>query len=788
LTFYLLVAVLPACFGLSKIEARFTPVATNPPSITLRYDGALRDRVGQNNLTTNPDGQLDGTFTVTLSAGSGHRTVTQLVLVNSAGGVWDTDGSDAFWTLGVASGMDAALANSSTDVVSLAVEDGGEFKIFGADYENRMFVAGTPFTLFADFSDGSSATASLTIALTGPPVVTLAATMPAAYEGGTGGAFTVTRTGSTASALNVNYTVGGTAVAGTHFAALSGSAVIAAGSSTGTIVIAPVENSLADGDKTVVVALSSDASYIVGSPSIATVTVHDNEAANGPAAITVRFDGIIRDRVGQNDLARNSDGQLDSAFTVTLNAGSGNRTVTQLRLTNSLGNEWNTQGGDGLWTLGAASGWDAPLVNGNNDSVNFPVSDGGEFKVFGADYQNRLFLPGSAFTLTVLFADGSSATDNVTTGTTGPAAITVRFDGIIRDRVGQNDLARNPDGQLDATFTVTLNAGSGNRTVTHLRLTNTAGNEWNTEGGDGLWTLGAATGWDAALVNGNNDSVNFPVSDGGEFKIFGADYQNRLFLPGSAFTLTVGFSDGSTVTGNVSTAQTAPAAVTLDATTPTALEGGAGGVFTLARTGSKSSALTVNYTVGGTAVAGTHYAALNGSAVIAAGSLTGTIAVVPVENSLADGDKTVVLALSADATYIVGSPSTATVTVHDNDGPNGPAAIAMRFDGSIRDRVGRNNLSAKPDGQLDGTFAVTLNAGSGNRTVTQLLLANSAGGGWNTDGADGLYTLGAATGWDAVLVNGNNDDVNFPVADGGEFKIFASDFQNRMFVSGTGFT
>jgi hypothetical protein len=63
---------------------------------------------------------------------------------------------------------------------------------------------------------------------------------------------------------------------------------------------------------------------------------------------------------------------------------------------------------------------------------------------------------------------------------------------------------------------------------------------------------------------------------------------------------------------------------------------------------------------------------------------------------------------------------------------------------------------------------VTLNAGSGNRTVTQLMLVNSAGGVWNTEGGDGFWTLGVANGWDTALLNGNNDDVNFPVADGGE--------------------
>jgi hypothetical protein len=129
-------------------------------------------------------------------------------------------------------------------------------------------------------------------------------------------------------------------------------------------------------------------------------------------------------------------------------------------------------------------------------------------------------------------------------------AIALSFDGQIRDRVGQGNLARNPDGQLDGTFTVTLNAGSGNRTVTQLQMTNSGGGVWNTQGGDGFWTLGVANGWDAALVNGSNDAVNLPVVAGGNFNVFAADYQNAMYLVGRVFTLTATFSDGSTAAGN----------------------------------------------------------------------------------------------------------------------------------------------------------------------------------------------------------------------------------------------
>jgi hypothetical protein len=74
--------------------------------------------------------------------------------------------------------------------------------------------------------------------------------------------------------------------------------------------------------------LSSSASYTVGSPSVATVTIADNDVAP-PASIALSFNGQIRDRVGEGETALSADGAVDGTFTVTLSAGSGNRTVTR---------------------------------------------------------------------------------------------------------------------------------------------------------------------------------------------------------------------------------------------------------------------------------------------------------------------------------------------------------------------------------------------------------------------------------------------------------------------------
>jgi hypothetical protein len=68
---------------------------------------------------------------------------------------------------------------------------------------------------------------------------------------------------------------------------------------------------------------------------------------------------------------------------------------------------------------------DTALLNGSDDSVNFTLNEGSSFKVFTADFQNRMFLSGTAFTLNVNFADGSTATGNVTIGSAQTFILTV---------------------------------------------------------------------------------------------------------------------------------------------------------------------------------------------------------------------------------------------------------------------------------------------------------------------------------------------------------------------------
>jgi len=130
---------------------------------------------------------------------------------------------------------------------------------------------------------GTSKTATVTILDNDVlPTVTIAATDAEAAETNPGqtanpGRFTLTRTGSTANALTVNYTISGTATNGTDYKNLSGTVTFAAGSSTAFIDINPLDDSLVEDPETVVLTLVNSSNYLVGTSNRATVTILDND-------------------------------------------------------------------------------------------------------------------------------------------------------------------------------------------------------------------------------------------------------------------------------------------------------------------------------------------------------------------------------------------------------------------------------------------------------------------------------------------------------------------------------
>jgi hypothetical protein len=92
-----------------------------------------------------------------------------------------------------------------------------------------------------------------------------------------------------------------------------------------------------------------------------------------------------------------------------------------------------------------------------------------------------------------------------------------------------------------------------------------------------------------------------------------------------------------------------------------------GGIFTVVRSGSIGAPLTIDYTVEGTATADDDYAELDGSITIPAGASSATIALAPIDDDDSEGIETVIVALNTKAAYKLKAPTSATITIADDD-------------------------------------------------------------------------------------------------------------------------
>ena len=91
---------------------------------------------------------------------------------------------------------------------------------------------------------------------------------------------------------------------------------------------------------------------------------------------------------------------------------------------------------------------------------------------------------------------------------------------------------------------------------------------------------------------------------------------------------------------------------------------GSVGQFIIARRGDITNPLVLNYTVSGTATTGIDYQPLSGSITIPAGSATATIPVNIIDDILPEDDETVVLTLTPNNDYILGSANNAALKIY----------------------------------------------------------------------------------------------------------------------------
>ena len=397
----------------------------------------------------------------------------------------------------------------------------------------------------------------------------------------------------------MNYTVSGSAGAG-DYTALTGSVAIAAGAQTAVINVAGiVDDALLEGNETVTVTLLNTGTAGVGVDATpATVTIADNETA------TVTLSA--------NDAAASEAGSDPGQFTVDL--GTLNNTGAAITV------NYTVSGSAGAGDYTALTGSVAIAAGAQTAVINV------------AGIVDDALLEGNETVTVTLLNTGTAGVGVDAT----PATVTIADNETATVTLSANDAAASEAGSDPGQFTVdlgTLNNTGAAITVNYTVSGSAGAGDYTALTGSVAIAAGAQTAVinvagivDDALLEGN-ETVTVTLLNTGTAGV-GVD----------ATPATVTIADNETAT------------VTLSANDAAAAEAGSDpGQFTvdLGTINNTGAAITVNYTVSGSAGAGTDYTALTGSVAIAAGAQTAVINVAGiVDDALLEGNETVTVTLA----------------------------------------------------------------------------------------------------------------------------------------------
>ncbi|WP_369915231.1 putative Ig domain-containing protein [Xanthomonas sp. NCPPB 3005] len=259
----------------------------------------------------------------------------------------------------------------------------------------------------------------------------------------------------------------------------------------------------------------------------------------------------------------------------------------------------------------------------------------------------------------------------------------------------------NEDSGTVFTYTVTLSQTSSSATTVNLTRSGTA-----TSGTD---YTGAVT---SVVVPANTASVSFNVTPVADTTVEADETVVFNVASGSGY----GIGNPSSATATILNDDLPTASITVSPSSVSE-DGATNLTYTVSLDQAAQSAVSVAFSVGGTATSGTDYAAVSSPLVIAAGQTSGTITINPTLDTTVEPDETVVISLNAGTGYTVGSPSSATGTITNDDQPV----------------LNINNVSVNEG-----------NAGTTNATFTVSLDQPAGAGGVSFDiaTADGTATAG----------------------------------------------
>ena len=508
------------------------------------------------------------------------------------------------------------------------------------------------------------------------PVVDFNTTSSNGAESVSSKAVTVDLSAASSQDVTVNYAVSGTATgSGTDYTLANGTLTISAGATSGTITIASIaDDSLDEANETVILTLSSPSNATLGSDSVHTYTITDNDSTP-----VVDFNST-----SSNGAESNSSADL----TVDLSAASSQDVTVNYALTGSAtgsGTDYTLANGTLTISAGATSGT-ITIANIVDDTI----TEGNETVIVTLSSPSNATL-GSDDTHTYTITDNESTpvVDFNTTSSNGAESVSSK------------------------ALTVELSTASAQNVTVNYTVTGTAtgsGTDYTLANGTLTISAGATTGTItiAGIVDDGLDEANETV----------------IVTLSSPSNATLGSDDAHTYTINDNDA--APV-VDFNTTSSNGAESVSSKALTVDLSAASSQDVTVDYTVTGTATgSGTDYTLANGTLTISAGATSGTITIASiVDDSIDESDETVVLTLSNPSNATLGSDSIHTYTITDNE--NTPT-----IDFNTTSSNGAESVSSK---------AITVDlSGPSSKTVTIDYAVTGTATGSGTD-----YTLVSGT-------------------------------------------
>ena len=742
-------------------------VTAGKRTVTIPASGSAKLRLS----TTNDDAdEADGSVTVTVNAGDGYTvgspsSATVSILDDddpplpevtiAADAASKTEGGDASFTLTADPKPAAALAVSVTVATSgdygvtagkrtVTIPASGSAKLRLSTTNDDADEADGSVTVTVNAGDGytvgspSSATVSILDDDDPPlPRASFASGSQSAVESAGTRTVTVNLSPAPQAGVTLNYTVGGTAASGADYKALSGRAAVSAGAGSVDIPVVLTDDSADEANETVVLTLTAGSGYAVANPSVHTLTILDDDdpplprasfasgsqsavESAGTRTVTVNLSpapqaGVTLNYTVGGTAASGADYKaLSGRAAVSAGAGSVDIPVV---LTDDSADEANETV---VLTLTAGSGY--ALANPSVHTLTITDDDDPPLPevTIAADAASKTEGGDASFTLTADPKPASSLAVSVTVATSGGYGVTAGKRTVTIPASGSAKLrlsTTNDDAdEADGSVTVTVNAGDG-------------------------YTVGSAS---SATVSITDDDAPLPPGVDAELVANVRGYiaepnrsaehvtrWQRVLLalgvesyPGlepmtaaeARGYVERGWTRWIPVVDALAAIEGPPPTpeVTIAADAASKTEGGDAS-FTLTADPPPASSLSVSVTV---ATSGDYGVTAGKRTVTIPASGSAKLRLSTTNDDADEADGSVTVTVNAGDGYTVGSPSSATVSILDDDDPPLPE-VTIAADAASKTEGGDASFTLTADPKPGSALSVSVTvATSGNYGVT----------------------------------------------------------------------